>query len=81
MMLFRGRSMDQIREITFEIGMLGRHAGYQKPQRDARPALASGRAFSALEQVCIMYAGFKRIEPQLRKARGRSSIKTISWGR
>lgn len=64
MKLFRGRSMDQVREITFEIGMLGRQGlDINDPQETHVLRSLPGRTFSALELVCIMYAGFKRIEP------------------
>lgn len=38
-------------------------AGYQRPPGDVRPAVAAGEDVLALQLVCIMYAGFKRIEP------------------
>lgn len=54
----------EIREITFEIGMLGRHGLDINDPRETHVLRAlPGRIFSALELVCIMYAGFKRIEP------------------
>ena len=49
-----GKSLQEIQEITFEIGMLGQYGVLR-----ALP----GRVFSAPQLVCIMYAGFKRIEP------------------
>ena len=62
--LFRGKSLEEIREITFEIGMLGRHGlDINDPQETHVLRALPGRVFSALELVCIMYAGFKRIEP------------------
>jgi len=62
--LFRGKSLEEIREISFEIGMLGRHGlDINDPQETHVLRALPGRVFSALELVCIMYAGFKRIEP------------------
>ena len=62
--LFRGKSLEEIREISFEIGMLGRHGlDINDPQETHVLRVLPGRVFSALELVCIMYAGFKRIEP------------------
>jgi len=37
--------------------------GYKRHQGDVRSAPLPGRAFSALELLCIMYAGFTRSEP------------------
>ncbi len=62
--LFRGKSLDEVREIAFEIGMLGQHGlNINDPQETHVLRALPGRTFSALELVCIMYAGFKRIEP------------------
>lgn len=64
MRLFRGKSLEEIREITFEIGMLGRHGlDINDPKSSQVLRALPGRVFSALELVCIMYARFKRIEP------------------
>jgi len=64
MRLFRGKSPEEIREISFEIGMLGRHGlDINDPKETHVLRALPGRVFSALELVCIMYAGFKRIEP------------------
>jgi len=62
--LFRGMSLQEIQEITFEIGMLGKYGlDINDPQESHVLRALPGRVFSALELVCIMYAGFKRIEP------------------
>jgi tetratricopeptide (TPR) repeat protein len=64
MRLFRRKSLEEIQEITFEIGMLGQHGlDINDPQETHVLRALPGRTFSALELVCIMYAGFKRIEP------------------
>ena len=62
--LFRGKSLQEIQEITFEIGILGKYGlDINDPQETHVLRALPGRVFSALELVCIMYAGFKRIEP------------------
>jgi len=51
---------------SFEIGMIGRHGtGWisTTPSRAMSCERCRRGVFSALELVCIMYAGFKRIEP------------------
>jgi hypothetical protein len=64
MRMFSGKSLEEIKEITFEIGMLGQHGlDINDPQEMHVLRSLPGRMFSALQQVCIMYAGFKRIEP------------------
>jgi hypothetical protein len=62
--LFRGKSLQEIQEITFEIGMLGQYGlDINDPQESHVLRALPGRVFSALQLICIMYAGFKRIEP------------------
>lgn len=63
MKMFKSKSLEEIKEITFEIGMLGRY-GLDINDASEQHVLQSlpGRAFSALQLVYIMYAGFKRIE-------------------
>ena len=64
MRLFRGKSLQEIQEITFEIGMLGKYGlDINDPQESHVLRALPGRVFSALELGCILYAGFKRIEP------------------
>ena len=59
-----GKSLQEIQEITFEIGILGKYGlDINDPQESHVLRALPGRAFSALELICIMYAGFKRIEP------------------
>jgi hypothetical protein len=58
---FRGKSLQ---EITFEIGMLGKYGlDINDPQEMHVLRALLGRTFSAQVLLCIMYAGFKRIEP------------------
>jgi hypothetical protein len=64
MRLFRGKSLQEIQEITFEIGMLGKYGlDINNPQESHVLRALPGRTFSALQLICIMYASFKRIEP------------------
>jgi hypothetical protein len=64
MRLFSGKSLEEVREIAFEIGMLGQHGLDINDPRETHVLRAlPGRTFSALELLCIMYAGFKQIEP------------------
>ncbi|VVB63112.1 Uncharacterised protein [uncultured archaeon] len=64
MWLFWGESLEEIREITFEIGMLGQYGlDINDPKETHVLRALPGRTLSALQLVCIMYAGFKRIEP------------------
>ena len=61
--LFRGKSLQEIQEITFEIGMLGKYGlNINDPQETHVLRALPGRVFSTLQLICIMYAGFKRIE-------------------
>jgi len=66
MRLFRGKSLEEIREITFEIGVLGQYGLDINGAKSSHVLRAQpGRIFSVLELVCIMYAGFKRIEQKI----------------
>ena len=63
--LFHGKSPEEIREMSFEIGMIGRHGlDINDPKSSHVLRALPGRVFSARELVCIMFAGFKRIEPE-----------------
>ena len=58
-----GKLLEETREITFEIGMLGHYGlGINDPKETHVLRSLPGRKFSALELGCIKYAGFKRIE-------------------
>jgi hypothetical protein len=62
MRLFQGKSLEEIKEITFEIGMLGKYGlDINDPQETHVLRSLPGRTFSALQLICIMCAGFKRI--------------------
>jgi len=59
-----GKSLQEIKEIAIEIGMLGKYGlDINDPQETYVLRALPGRTFSALQLICIMYAGFKRIEP------------------
>ena len=49
----------RVQEIAFEIGLLEQYGLDINDPKEMLP----GRTISALELLCIMYAGFKRIEP------------------
>ena len=58
-----GKLLQEIQEITFEIGMLGQYGpDIYDPQGTHVLRVLLGRIFSALQLICVMYAGFKRIE-------------------
>ncbi len=64
MRLFAGKTMDEVREVAFEIGLQGQYGlDINDPKETHVLRSLPGRTFSALELLCIMYAGFKRIEP------------------
>jgi hypothetical protein len=55
-----GKLLQEIQEITFEIGMLGQYGpDIYDPQGTRVLRVLLGRVFSALEMGCIKYAGFK----------------------
>jgi len=59
-------SVEKVREITFEIGLVGQR-GLDYASSDKKYTLRSipGESFSGLEMMCLMHAGFRRIEPEL----------------
>jgi len=62
---FENMPEDDIRKISFEIGMLGR-TGLDYSSSEEKYTLRSlpGEKFSGLQLMCLMYAGFKRIAPE-----------------
>lgn len=65
MKIFKDKSFQEIQEITFEIGMLGRF-GLDINDHSTQHVLRSlPGVFTSLNLVCIMYAGFKRIQPEM----------------
>ena len=60
----RALARNGLREIAFEIGLQGQYGlDINAPKETHVLRSLPGRTFSALELLCIMYAGFKRIEP------------------
>ena len=58
------KSLQEIQEIALEIGMLDKYGlDINDPQESHVLRALPGKVFSALQLICIMYAGFKRIEP------------------
>jgi hypothetical protein len=63
MRLFYGKTLNEVREVAFEIGLQGQYGlDINDPKETHGLQSLLGRTFSALELLCIMYAGFKRIE-------------------
>ncbi|MGI8602524.1 MAG: hypothetical protein ACR2OZ_05945 [Verrucomicrobiales bacterium] len=58
--------VEKVREIAFEIGLVGRN-GLDYADPDPKYTLRSlpGERFSGLQLMCLMFAGFKRIAPEL----------------
>jgi len=62
--LFRGKSLEEIEEIAFEVGMLGKYGLDIKHPHDSHVLrMLQERVFTVRQLICIMYAGFTRIEP------------------
>ena len=63
--IFRGESVQRVKDISFEIGLLGRR-GFEinDPTKKFTLRTLPGE-FTALQLVSIMYAGFKQFEPSL----------------
>jgi tetratricopeptide (TPR) repeat protein len=65
MKTFRDKSFQEIQEVTFEIGMLGKY-GLDINDHSAQHVLRSlPGVFTALNLICIMYVGFKQIQPEM----------------
>jgi hypothetical protein len=63
---FQSLSLDKIREIGFEIGLLANH-GVEFDDAKKRYNLRTlpGEKFTGLQLMCLMYAAFKAFEPTL----------------
>jgi hypothetical protein len=58
--------VEQVRAITFEIGMLGRSGlDYASPDKKYTLRTLPDETFSGLHLMCLMHAGFKRIAPDV----------------
>ncbi|HTW93044.1 MAG TPA: tetratricopeptide repeat protein [bacterium] len=63
--LFKDKPDEYVREVTFEIGLLGRSGlDVNNPDRKYRLKCLPGE-FSGLHLVSIMYVGFRRIDPSV----------------
>jgi hypothetical protein len=63
--IFKGKSTQKVKEISFEIGMLGRQGlEINDPTRKFTLRTLPGE-FTALQLVSIMYTGFKQFEPSM----------------
>jgi hypothetical protein len=63
MRLFSGKTLDEVREVTFEIGLQGQYGlDINDPTETHILRSLHGRTFSTQELLCIMYAGLKRID-------------------
>lgn len=63
---FDGMEPGKIREIAFEIGKLGQEGiDYADPRRGYTLRSIPGQSFSGLHLMCLMFAAFKRIAPDL----------------
>jgi tetratricopeptide (TPR) repeat protein len=61
---FDGMTEEEIRKVSFEIGMLGRTGlDYSSPDEKYTLRNIPGKKFSGLHLMCLMYTGFKRIAP------------------
>lgn len=62
---FKDMSTEQVKNMSFEIGLLGRHGlEINNPTKKFTLRTVPGE-FTALQLVCMMYAGFKQFEPGL----------------
>jgi tetratricopeptide (TPR) repeat protein len=56
--------VEKIREIAVEVGTVGRNGlDYASPDKKYQLASLPDEAFSGLQLMCFMYAGFKRLAP------------------
>ena len=56
---------EKIREIAFEIALLGQQGlNYASAEKKYRLKSLPDEDFSGLQLICLMYAGFKRIAPE-----------------
>lgn len=59
------RYPDNVREVAFEIGMVGRNGlDYASPDKKYTLKSLPDEPFSGLHLMCLMFAGFKRIAPE-----------------
>jgi len=62
---FDAMTPEQVRDIAFEIALLGRNGlDYAAPDEKYELRALPDRKFSGLHLMCLMYAGFKRVAPE-----------------
>jgi tetratricopeptide (TPR) repeat protein len=62
---FDAMTADGIRNVAFEIALLGRSGlDYSDPAEKYELKSIPNRKFSGLHLMCLMFAGFKRVEPE-----------------
>ena len=62
---FDGMTREEIKELSFEIGMLGSSGlDYASPDQKYTLRNCPGEKFSGLQLMCLMYAGFNRFAPE-----------------
>jgi FimV-like protein len=62
---YEGMPVEKIREIAYEIGMVGRNGlDYASPDKKYTLNSLPDEKFSGLHLMCLMFAGFKRIAPE-----------------
>jgi len=58
--------VEEVRAIAFEIATVGRSGlDYSDPEKKYTLNTIPDEAFSGLHLMCLMHAGFKRIQPDL----------------
>ncbi|MFH0992518.1 MAG: hypothetical protein V1799_21175 [bacterium] len=63
---FENMPIDKIREIAFEVGMLGATGiDYTKPDRRYSLQALPGEQFSGLQLLVFIFVGFKKIDPTM----------------
>lgn len=63
---FEGMPVDAILPIVSEIGLLGRGGiNYSSSDRTYTLRSLPGETFTGLQMLCLMYAGFKKLDPFL----------------
>ena len=57
---------DQVKRIAFEIAVMGQEGiDYSSPENKYRLKSLPGQAMSGLQLMCLMYAGFKQVAPDM----------------
>jgi hypothetical protein len=63
---FETMTPEQVRDVAFEIALLGKNGlDYASPDEQYDLRTLPDQQFSGLHLMCLMYAGFKRVAPEL----------------